>query len=553
MNEQAKQGVNSQGREWTQIHPFENKMWRFLDADRRLTYELQKQCGLISILSEHDGRLGPKYVNDTYLEILEVWRLGVGLNKLWTISNNPALNEFSGKEFWFPPARLPITAKHFERSIAAVERFPFEPGSDESQAREHFVPGIWHGSGPLTEEGRDFKFSLDPITEEHLSRNVGDAARQAYPKKRRIESTNFTVVSAKHVEVGDEGETVHPKMNVTVEVFLHESGKMLNLTVKFGKVENLDSEFRHGLMRFCLVARPPTRRAKGTFHEVPKKSVAQVFSSSNIIGVSSWGISDDYGFDFNNKQKSPEGPFYYPFPPFNDFVKATAVKQSYTANPRLKRNAPQHESVKCDTVEEYFREKNLQDGILMAPYALEHSEKRSVRIPIPEGFQASFLQLVHGGVMTMKKSRNEAGGEKYDFEWNGSQQDPSLVLHIFVGACDDRRAETFLKDSPTGALWVNPVPLERVGRWTGAQERMKVLTEEEKKAFDNREEGIWKRAQDTLSCPAPDSKTAIYYNDNAWQNSIYKETWTAGMDASWKKLLCELKNPIDRARWNIIV
>ena len=550
--EQGEQGVNSHERDWTRIHPFENKMWRFLDADRRMTYDMQRRCGLFSIPSEQHGRLGQKYVNDTHIDRMDVWCSGVGLNKLWTISGNPALNEFSGKEFWFPVARLPITAKHFERRIAAVERVSFEEGSDK-EARQKFVPGIWHGSGPLTEEGRDLKFSFHPITKDDLARNVGDAARQAYPKKRRIESRNITVVSAKGVEVGDEGETVHPKMHVTVEVFVHESGEMFNLTVKFGEVENLESEFRHGLMRFCLVARPPTSRAKGTFHEVPKKPVAQVFSSSNCIGVSSWGISENYASDFNKEHKPPEGPFYHPVPHLNDFVNGTAVKGSYTANPRLKRNAAQRESVKCDILDECFKEQILQDGILMAPYAVKDLTTRSVRIPIPPGFQASFLQLVNGGVMTMKESRDEEGGKKYDFEWNAGQEDPSLVLHIFLGACDDLRAKTFLGDSPTGALWVNRIPLEPVGRWAGAQERMKVLTEDEKKAFDNREEGIWKRAEDILPCPAPDSETAIYYNHNAWQTSIYKENWTAGMDPSWKKLLCKLKNPMERTQWDIIV
>jgi hypothetical protein len=550
--EQGEQGVNSQEREWTHTHPFQNKMWRFIDAERRFIYEMQKRCGLFSILSKHDARLGPKYVNDTYLDMLQDWCSGVGLTNLWTISGNPTLNEFCGKEFWFPVARLPITAKHFDGRIAAVERVSFEEGS-RKEARQPFVPGIWHGSGPLKEEGRDLKFSFDPVTKDDLARNVGDPAREAYPKRRRIATRNITVVSAKGVEVGDEGETVHPKMDVTVQVFVHESGEMFNLMVKYGKVENLESEFRHGLMRFCFVARPPTSQAKGTFHQVPKKPVAQVFSSSNCIGVSSWGVSEKYASDSNKEHKPPEGPFYHPFPHLNDFVNGTVVKGDVTANPRFKRSAAQRESVKCDILDEKFREKTLQDGILVAPYAVADSTTRSVRIPIPPGFQASFLQLVNGGVMTMKKSRDEEGGEKYEFEWKEGQEDPSLVLHIFLGACDDLRAKTFLKDSPTGARWVNPVPLERVGRWAGGEDRMKVLTEDEKNAFDNREEGICKRAEDILSRPAPDSETAKYYDDNAWQTSIYEETWTAGMDPSWKEVLDKFKNPMKRAKLDITV
>ncbi len=551
--EQGEQGVNSQETEWTRTHPFRNQMWRFADADRRFTYNMQKGCGLFSIPSDQDARLGEKYVNDTYNDRLENWCSGVGLTNLWTISENPALNEFSGKEFWFPVARLPITAKDFaDDRIAAVERVSFEEGSDE-EARQPLVPGIWHGSRSLREEGRDFKFSFDPITKEDLPRNVGDAAREAYPKKRRIKSRrNITVVSAKGVEVGDEGETVHPKMDVTVQVFVHESGEMFNLTVKFGEVENLKSEFRHGLMRFCLVARPPTRQAKGTFHQVPKRPVAHVFSSSNCIGVSPWGISEKYPSDFNKEHKPPEGPFYHPFPHLNDWFNGSAAKLGYTANPRLMRSAAQRESVKCD-IDERFKEEILQDGILVAPYAVEDLTTRSVRIPIPPGFQASFLQLVNGGVMTMKKTRDDEGGEKYEFEWNEGKEDPSLVLYIFLGACNDLRAETFLKDSPTGARWVNPVPLERVGRWAGGKDRMKVLTEDEKKAFDNREEGICKSAEDILPRPAPDSETANYYARNAWLTSIYKETWTAGMDPSWKEVLDKFKNPVKRAKLNITV
>ena len=96
-----------------------------------MTFDMQKRCGLFSILSEHDARLGPKYVNDTYIDRLEDWCSGVGLTNLWTISENPTLNEFCGKEFWFPVARLPITAKHFDGRIAAVERVSFEEGSRE--------------------------------------------------------------------------------------------------------------------------------------------------------------------------------------------------------------------------------------------------------------------------------------------------------------------------------------------------------------------------------------------------------------------------------------
>jgi hypothetical protein len=542
--------AEQQSIDWSRTHVKVNLMYVMAASDRVHTAQLQASLQLRPprILRHWSAVESLKKPLELFDALKTAWMEGVGLCRMWEFDRSmgemrarhhshctfpfqwTSKKRYAGKEFWFTPVDVSAPLQGYNE--IAVERiFPIKYGRYE--ASRYTIPGHWKGTN-LTQVNRENQFVQQVARDVDLARNVGNEARQAY-KKRRLNSNLITVSVADNVDVG-EGENKrveHRLLTLTAEVKLHVhySSRWLALTVKVHEVDNLLQEYPHLVMRFAFSVRTPVT----ALLKQRARHVSHVFSSLDKPGLNCWGLGGQNGM-VNSKNEFPSGVFFYPFPHENDWVSAKRDGDNLaTVHPDIDRKAVEEHDFNSQPTEMYD-EKLLQGGVLMAPYAAQDGNERTLRIAIPEGAQAMFDLMVSGHILKKNVLEGKSDGDgKFKFEFISSDETPSVFLTLSLGVCDNTRAENHFNYSPTNADLVTPWPLERAGRWspTALPRMMPLTSEQEKQAAESR------RYMDGIEheLPHPHPTSALHKYLKKHEHKIYH--WRLGIDEHWKHHLIE--------------